>query len=218
MIAARERAPSKKVKKALKSKKKRERPPKNVVKAPKEPTELEKQVTEEPLASLERLDKNCAWGCKKNSRGNVEFTKGYKLHLDVSDTGFPLSAVITGANVHDSRLAIPMEKLTERKITSCYSLMDSGYDAAIIRDYISSRERVPIIEPNKRLNKNRPGLDPAKQERYKIRTAVERANSHLKDNLIPRAIYVKGHTKVSFVLMASVFCLAAIKFLQYQIC
>ncbi|MDR2897939.1 MAG: transposase [Spirochaetaceae bacterium] len=118
----------------------------------------------------------CSWGCKKNSQGNVETTKGYKLHLDVSDLGFPLTAIVTGANVHDSQLAIP------------------------------------IIDPNKRRDKNRPPLDMAKKVRYKIRSTVERANSHLKDNLIPKAIYVKGHTKISFVLMTSVLCLAAIKY------
>ena len=218
MIAARERVPSKKDKKGKKTEKakeKRKRKPKNAVK---EPTELEKQIAETAEVSLDRLDKKCTWGVKKNSRGNIEFTRGYKLHLDVSDTGFPLTAIITGANVHDSRLAIPMEKLTEQKVTSCYSLMDSGYDAKIIADYIYSRERVPIIDVNNRGNVDRPPLDPAKKERYKIRTTVERANSHLKDNLIPKAIYVKGYKKVSFVLMTSVFCLASIKYLQYFNC
>jgi hypothetical protein len=217
MIEAREKVRHKSKKKDTKPKKKRGRPHKNAVKTPKEPTELEKQVMEDAAASLEKLNKNCAFGCKKNSQGNVKTTKGYKLHLDVSDTGFPLTAVITGANVHDSQVAIPLEKLTEQKVTFCYSLMDAGYDAKTIDDFIRSRERIPIIDPNKRKNKNRPPLDFAKQERYKIRTTVERANSHLKDNLIPKAIYVKGYTKVSFVLMASVLCLAVIKYLQFLV-
>jgi len=38
------------------------------------------------------------------------------LRLDVTDLGIPVTAVVTDANVHDSRLAIPMEKWTERKI------------------------------------------------------------------------------------------------------
>jgi transposase/IS5 family transposase len=218
MIDAREKLPAKSHKKTEKPKKKRGRPPKNAIKTPKEPTELEKQLLQDAAVSLEKINKNCALGSKKNSKGNIETTKGYKLHLDVSDAGFPLTAVITGANVHDSQLAIPMEKLTEQKVTFCYSLMDSGYDAKTITDFILSRERVPIIDPNKRNDKNRSPLCPAKQERYKIRTTAERANSHLKDNLIPKAIYVKGYTKVSFTLMASVFCLAIIKFLQSLIC
>jgi hypothetical protein len=218
MIAAREKVTYKARQKDKKPKKKRGRPHKNAIKEPKELTELEKQVLEDASASLEKLNKKCAFGCKKNSQGYVETTKGYKLHLDVSDSGFPLTAIITGANVHDSQAAIPLEKLTEQKVTFCYSLMDAGYDAKTIEEFIRSRERIPIIDPNKRKNENRPPLDFAKQERYKIRTTVERANSHLKDNLIPKAIYVKGYTKVSFVLMASVLCLAAIKYLQFLVC
>ena len=217
-IAAREKAVCKAGKKDKKPKKKRGRPHKNAVKTPKEPTELEKQVLEDAAVSLKKLNNHCAFGCKKNSQGNIETAKGYKLHLDVSDTGFPLTAVITGANVHDSQLAVPMEKLTGQKVTFCYSLMDSGYDAKVISDFIISRERVPIIEPNNRRDQNRTPLDPAKQERYKTRTTVERSCSHLKDNLIPKEIYVKGYTKVSFVLTAAVFCLAILKYLQSIVC
>ena len=96
--------------------------------------------------------------------------------------------------------------------------MDAGYDAKTIDGFIRSRGRIPIIDRNKRKDGNRPPLDYAEQERFKIRTAVERAYSHLKDNLIPKALYVKGYTKVSSVLMASVLCLAAIKYLQFLLC
>jgi hypothetical protein len=136
-----------------------------------------------------------------------------KLHPDVTDTGFPLTAIVTGASVHDSRLAIPMEQLTEKKVPFCYSLMDSAYDCDAIDGFIRGRGRIPVIEPNKRKDGDRPPLDPAKKERYKIRTTVERANSRLKDSLIPRSIYVKGYRKVSFVLMTAVICLTALKYL-----
>jgi hypothetical protein len=214
-INARETVEKKDREKGKNPPKKRGRPPKGAEKQEKQPTEMETQITESPSASLAKLNKNCSFGCKKNSQGNVSFWKGYKLHLDVSDTGFPLCAYVTGANVHDSMLAIPMEKMTEQRVTFCYSLMDSAYDTQAIKDFIQSRERVPIIDPNKRRNENCPPLDPAKKERYNIRTTVERANSHLKDNLIPKAIYVKGHTKVSFVLFAAVLCLAALKHLSF---
>jgi len=217
-IAAREKALKIPAGKGEKQPKKRGRPAKNTVKPPKEPTELEKQVTEEANASIDKLNKKCAWGCKKNSEGHVHVWKGYKLHLDVADTGFPLTARVTAANVHDSQLAIPMEKLTGERVRFLYSLMDAGYDAQTIDAYIRAQERVPIIDPNIRRNKDRPPLDPAKQERYKIRTTVERSYSHLKDNLIPKNIYVKGHTKITFVLMSAVLCLAALKYLQYFIC
>jgi IS5 family transposase len=213
-IPAREKVVKKVEKKAPKQVKKRGRPMKNTPKPPQELTVIEKQTKQEAKASLEDIDKGCAWGCKKNSEGNVSFWKGYKLHLDVSDTGFPLTAMVTGANVHDSQLAIPMEQLTETKVRFCYSLMDSAYDSKAIDEYIRSRGRIPIIDPNKRKDNDRPPLDPAKQERYNIRTTVERANSHLKDSLIPRSLYVKGYKKVSFVVMTAVICLAALKYLQ----
>jgi hypothetical protein len=214
-ISARERVEKKDKKKGKKPQKKRGRPRKNAIKQEKQPTEMERQITESASYSLKKLNTKCSFGCKKNSHGNISYWKGYKLHLDVSDTGFPITACVSGANVHDSMLAIPMEKMTEQRVTFCYSLMDAGYDAKTITDFILSRERVPIIEPNKRKNENRPPLDPAKKERYKIRTTVERSYSHLKDNLIPKAIYVKGITKVSFILFSAVLCLAALKYLSF---
>jgi hypothetical protein len=48
-----------------------------------------------------------------------------------------------------------------------------------------------------------------------MRTEVERANSILKDWLLPGKLYVKGHTKVSFVLFSAVVCLAALRTFQY---
>jgi hypothetical protein len=95
--------------------------------------------------------------------------------------------------------------------------MDSGYDSHIIDRYIRERGRVPIIDTNIRRGSARPPLDPARKERYKIRTTVERSNSDLKDNYIPRAIYVKGYAKISLVLIAAILCLAAVKYLQYFI-
>jgi hypothetical protein len=92
--------------------------------------------------------------------------------------------------------------------------MDSAYDEKGIDGFIRSHGRIPVIDPNKRKDNGHPPLDPAKKERYKIRTTAERANPHLKDSLIPRSIYVKGYKKVSFVLMTAVICLAALKYLQ----
>ena len=194
---------------------KRGRPRGTTGKRKKPPREMVLQFDETPCVSLERLNKKCSTGAKRSSQGNKSYWNGYKLHLDVSDWGYPITAVVTGANVQDCFLAIPMEKMTEQKVTFCYSLMDKGYDANLIHSFIKSRERVPIIDLKKRSNGHCPELDPAKKERYKIRTTVERANSHLKDSLIPRAIYVKGYAKVSFVLHSAVLCLAAIKYLQF---
>jgi IS5 family transposase len=217
-ILARETPVNKKVdEKPRKTKFKRGRPRKNEVRPPKEPTTLELQAGRSARNSLSKLQKDCAWGCKKNSQGKVSYWKGYKLHLDVDDIGLPITAIVTGANVHDSQVAIPMEKLTERKVRHCYSLMDAAYDAKPINDYIRSRERVPLIDPNKRKESEGRSFDPAEKTRYKIRTTVERANAHLKDWLIPNQIFVRGYKKVSFLLMSAVVCLAALKILQYLV-
>jgi hypothetical protein len=169
-IHAREKVIHKKNKIGEKQPKKRGKLSKTEAKQEKQPGEMQKQLTACPEESLDALNKQCSFGCKKNSQGNMSFWKGYKLHLDISDCGFPITACVTGAHVHDSMLAIPMEKMTEQRVTFCYSLMDSAYDAKKIKDFIVSRERVPIIDPNKRKSKNCLPLDPAKQERYKIRS------------------------------------------------
>ena len=62
--------------------------------------------------------------------------------------------------------------------------MDTAYDAKTIKDFIIYRQRIPIIAPNKRKNQNCVPLASAKQERYKIRSTVERANSHVKDIVV----------------------------------
>ena len=214
-IPAREKVVKKTEDKVKKPAKKRGRPPKGSPKPIKEPTELKKQFNKDANTILENLNKECSWGCKKNSEGNIFYWKGYKLHLDVSDIGFPLTSWVSGANVHDSQVAIAFEKLTSKKVKYFYSVMDSVYDAKWIHAYIKMCRRVPVIDPNTRRNKNRPPLDPAKQERYKVRTTVERAYSHLKDRLIPKSLFVKGHAKVSFILMLGVTALAALKYMQY---
>ncbi|GHV21401.1 hypothetical protein FACS189494_06730 [Spirochaetia bacterium] len=212
-IEARETVRKKKAEK--KAKKQRGRPKKDEKHIPPPISRIEKQITQSAYEALKDIDTACAYGCKKNSSGNTYFWKGYKLHLDVSDMGLPLNAIITGANVHDSQLAIPMERITEQRVQFCYSLMDAAYDSKAIDDFIRSRDRIPVIDPNKRQNSNRPPLDPAKKERFKFRSGVERANGYLKDNLLPSRIFVKGYAKVSFVLMGAVICLAALRTLQY---
>jgi len=198
-----------------KAKRKRGRPRKEEQRLDKAPTVLEQQVTMTFEQAVTMLSRDCAWGCKKNSQGNISYWKGYKLHLDVTDAGIPVSMLVTGANVHDSQAAIPLEMMTETRVTHLYSLMDSAYDAEPIRSFITARERIPIIDHNPRRKDSRPPFCPATVQHYKARSTVERANAHLKDWLIPSQIHVKGIKKVSFILSCGVLCLAAIKILQY---
>lgn len=213
-IHAREKAINTKKDIPKKKKHKRGRPKRGEIRPPKEETVLEKQVDMEPDKALQDINIQPSWGCKINSQGKKNHWKGYKLHLDVTDFGLPVTAVLTGANVYDNQVAIPMEKLTERKVTYLYALMDSAYDAFPIRSLILSRNRVPIIDYNKRRGPEK-YFDPAEKQRFKIRSTVERTNAHLKDWLIGPAIYVKGPKKVMQSLMLGVVVLTALKILQY---
>jgi hypothetical protein len=70
---------------------------------------------------------------KKSSNGHLRYWRGYKLHLDVTDGHIPISALLTGASVHESQAAIPLMTLSTQRVTCLYDLMDSAYDAAAIR-------------------------------------------------------------------------------------
>ncbi len=54
---------------------------------------------------------------------------GFKLHMDTNDIGLPISGLATSASLHDSQVTIPLIKLTSRKVTYLYDLMDAAYDA-----------------------------------------------------------------------------------------
>jgi len=215
-IESREKVRNKKINVVIKNKK-RGRPLKGQIIEPKELKRLEKQINESPEESLKSIDKDASWGCKKNSQGNVSFWKGYKVHLDVSDLGIPITAVVTGANVHDSQLAIPMEKITESRVSHLYSLMDAAYDSEPIKNFINDRERKALIDPNKRRKKDYIKLNPAEKNRFKERSTVERTNSHLKDWFLTGKIFVKGIIKVTFHLMIAIIALTAIKIIQHFI-
>jgi hypothetical protein len=213
-IHAREKAVNRKKDVKMKKKRRRGRPKKGEIIEPKEEPRIKVQVKQTAEEALSEINMDASWGCKKNSQGKRNHWKGYKLHLDVNDFGLPVTAVLTGANVYDNQLAIPMEKITEERITFLYSLMDSAYDAETIRDFIKNRNRVPIIDHNKRRGE-KIQFTPSEKNRFKTRSVVERSNAHLKDWLFGPAVYVKGHKKVMQDLMFGVIVLSAIKILQY---
>lgn len=211
MIPVREAALDKPAKEeAPKAPKKRGRPRRGEVRQPPEPTVMEAQRADfsstdkeewEALAKsqINKLPARCDWGCKKNSSGRQEWTKGYKLHLSVSDGQIPLVAQLTAASVHDSQMAIPVMALCSRRATSFYDLQDAAYDAAAIRGFSEDLGHVPIIDRNPRNGEVIP-MEPARKQRYKIRSSVERVNGRLK---------VVGPVKVFAHLMFGVLALAA---------
>lgn len=200
-IDAREKAAkkSKSVNKEVKPvPKKRGRPKKGEVRVviDKEPKRLEKQPSQSLEEMMADLPTQCDIGSKVNSQGYKISWKGYKLHLDTIDGDIPISAILTSASVHDSQVALPLSRMTERKINACYELMDSAYDAQIIRAQITEKGRVPLIDFNHRSPKDERKFEDFEKERYKERSGAERANSNLKDNLGARTIRVRGHAKI----------------------
>jgi hypothetical protein len=167
-------------------------------------------------AMLAELPKNCSIGTKVNSKGHHHYWRGYKLHLDVADGQIPISAVLTGASVHDSQAAIPLATITANRVTSLYDLMDAAYDAKAIKEHSRKLGHVPIVDPAQRVGRPRSIIFPpkpprqfswAEKERFKERTIVERVNARIKDDFGGRTVRVRGAAKVMTHLMFGVLAL-----------
>jgi IS5 family transposase len=210
-IRAREK-PARKPPRPPQPKRRRGRPRKGeVVEKPEK--RLSRQISQDPHAALAELPTACDMGAKQDSKGHKIVWIGYTAHFDVNDAGLPISVVTTSASVHDSQVAIPLEKLTARRVTSLYALMDAAYDAELIRQCCRRLGHVPIIDCNKR-NGSKVSFDPATARRFRERTTVERAYSRLKDDFGGRHVRVRGHCKVHAHIMFGVLALFADQLLQ----
>jgi IS5 family transposase len=176
---------------------------------------------------LAALPQQCAIGVKTSSKGHEQYWRGYKLHLDVADGQIPISAVLTSANVHDARVAIPLMTMTSNRVDYLYDLMDSAYDANAILEHCRAQGRVPVVAfhprratkrpskvPKARPPKLVPEVDWAKRDRYAERTMVERGNARLKDEFGGRHIRVRGGAKVMAHLMFGLIALTADQLLR----
>lgn len=194
----------------------------------KEPTRLELQKEMLLEEMLEELPKDCDVGSKKNSKGYKETWIGYKLHIDAGDGQIPISCVLTSASLHDSQVAFPLAEMTNKKVTSLYDLMDSAYDAPIIKEHSKSLGHVPIIDINPRGNKRLKEELKAEAQRFELlhferpednryneRSNVERVNSRLKDEFGGRTVRVRGHAKVMTHLMFGILALTVDQLLRF---
>jgi Transposase DDE domain/Transposase domain (DUF772) len=185
-------------------------------------TRIEQQRTMTLEEMLKDLPRACDKGAKKDSKGNTMYWNGYKLHLDTIDGDIPVSAIITSASVHDSQVAIPLATMTANKIITLYDLMDAAYDVPDIIEHSQTLGHIPIIDKNPRRDlalqeamkqeaKARRVLNwaPAEVVRYNARSASERVNSRLKDELGACNVRVRGHAKVACHLLFGVLVLAA---------
>lgn len=203
--------------------------PKKGEEVQKEPTRLERQAEGMSLpAMLEDLPQACDVGTKRNSKGHKESWIGYKLHIDAGDGSIPVSCVLTSASTHDSQVAIPLASLTSQRVTSCYDLMDSAYDAPPIRAHSESLGHVPIIDINPRHNTALKEALQAEDQRcdfinfkrpedvrYNERSTVERVNGRLKDEFGGRTVRVRGHAKVMCHLMFGILALTVDQLMRF---
>lgn len=215
--AAKEGAKKKTPKKKGRPKKSEEQPEPEV-----ELTLIQKQRTMTLEEMLKELPTACDKGAKKDSKGNIMYWTGYKLHLDTIDGGIPVSALVTSASLNDSQAAIPLATITGEKIINCYDLMDAAYDVPAIIEHSQSLGHAPLIDKNPRRNKElkktleaeslaRKTLNLVLPEtlRYNARSTAERTNSRLKDEFGACKVRVRGHIKVACHLLFGVLTLAA---------
>ncbi len=191
-----------------------------------------------PLAEmLAGLPQHCSLGVKQSSKGHLSYWRGYKLHLDVADGQIPIAALLTGACVHDSQAAIPLMTLSSARVTYLYDLMDTAYDAHQIDAHSRSLGHVPLIAPNgvaaalpppqsslerydkrrktpTRCDRKRLPFTPAEEQRFRLRSMVERVYSRLKDEFGVRFIRVRGASKIMAHLMFGVLALTVDQLLK----
>jgi len=207
-----------KAEKVKKPKVKRGRPKKGEIREAIKPTILAQQQEMSSVDEmLQLVATDCGVGVKQNSKGNREVWIGGKLHISVVDGDIPITAFYSGANVHDSSLALPLIKETSRRVTYLYDLQDAGYDASIIRAFSLKHNHKPIIDinpKNSHVLKEEIALIKEEKEKfafvnltpssdihhYNQRSMVERVNAYLKDNFGCNKIYYRGATKVASVL------------------
>lgn len=176
----------------------------------KDQTRQEKQFDAPWEVSVAELPKSCGIGVKKNSKGLIDYWRGYKFHVDVADGGIPLAACTTSANLHDSQVAIPLMKMTASRVGCVfYQLMDPAYVGKLIVESAEALGQKAIIPQKAPKGGKAVPLDPATAERFKERTVVERFNSELKDNHGARHVRVRTQPKVHAHLMFGLLCIFA---------
>ena len=218
-IEAREKPVKVEASEPTEPKRKRGRPRKGEV-VVKEPRRLERQASMTLPRMLAELPTHCAVGAKRNAKGHTESWIGYKLHVDTADGDVPVSCLLTAASLHDSQAAIPLASMTALRLSNCYDLMDSAYDAPEIWAKARALGHVPIIDRHPRSvaggkagiksearAKRCAGYKTAEDIRYNERSAAERVNSALKDSYGGKYVRVRGAAKVFCHLMFGILAL-----------
>jgi hypothetical protein len=57
-----------------------------------------------------------------------------------------VTAILTSASMHDSQAAIPLMRMTGKRVTYLYDLADSAYCSGVIREVSRQEGHVPLID------------------------------------------------------------------------
>ena len=182
----------------------------------------QKQLKEVNLDKMiHGLPKHCDKGMKKSAQGYTMIWKGYKLHAAVDDHCIALAVIITSASLNDCEAAIPLAAKSHLAATNLYDLMDAAYDHPEIKEHSIFLGHVPLIDqcPHSSAQKIEKEAEQerrkvikfktAEEKRYAERLPKERFNALYKDYNGGRAIFYRGHSKVSCHVMFGVLALSA---------
>jgi len=169
---------------------------------------IARQRTQTLAQMLAEIPTHCDRGVKRNAKGHSVSWTGYKLHLDTADCGVPIAALLSSASVHDSRVAIPLSRLSASRVTHLYDVMDAAYCSLDIHEHCRHLGHIPLIDHNPR-GGQKIEFEPPDAVRYRERTVAERMNARLKDEFGARNIRVRGPLKVACHLMFGVLALSA---------
>ena len=167
---------------------------------------------------LANLSRECSLGVKTSSQGHKHYWRGFKLSWEVED-GYriPTSCILTGASVHDSQVVFPLMKMSaELGLQWKWELMDSAYDAKLIRTHIKELGRQALIQPNPshKQSASENAFSEEDKQRFKKRTIVEQLNGRLKDEFGGRLIYFRGASKIMTHLMFGIVALTVDQLLR----
>ncbi len=167
---------------------------------------------------LAQIPTDCTRGAKCNAQGYKVSWNGYKLHIDTADCGVPVSAILSSASMHDSLAAIPLSRISAKRVDSLYDLMDAAYCSLDLHEHCRELGHVPIIDHNPRQG-IKEAMDPNDAIRYRERSGVERTNGRLKDEFGGRNVMVRGAKKVFSHLMFGLLVLSVdqlIRLIQFE--
>src|SRR6266851_2212014 len=152
-------------------------------------TRIQRQRHQKLAGMLSDLPRQCDIGAKKNSHGNLQYWRGYKLHLDeLMDSAYDADAI----HAHS------------RQLNHVPIIVPHG------RRGTKKSSQLPKVFPDKPT----PQLNWAQQDRYKVRTMSERVNARLKDEFGASHLRVRGAAKVMAHLMFGVLALTVDQWLR----